>query len=131
MREMQHIVSYILLTVYLIVMGHSMVPHHHHEQSFSDECSLEITNGHEHGQTELCADGSCSHESEEQAPCHFDVRPVPGKSLAIGTYAILTAVLRQLYIPEKEECIRPESTSVRIQDPCLEVYALRGPPTTV
>ncbi len=131
MMKMLHLISYVLLTIYLIVMGHSMVPHHHHEQSFTDECSQEIINEHQHGHAELCADSSCNNESEEQTPCHFEVRPVPGKSLAIGTYAVLTAILRQLYIPEKEDCVWPESTLAHIQDPCLDVYALRAPPSLV
>jgi hypothetical protein len=132
MVKMQPVISAILLTVYLIVMGHHMVPHHHHEKSFSDKCCREaLVSGNMDGQTELCANNFCHHHNEGQAPCHFEVKPVPGKSVVLSSYAILTVVLQQLYVPEEEQFVWPGFRLSYFQDPCLHTFGLRGPPSIV
>ncbi|PTN08192.1 DUF6769 family protein [Mangrovibacterium marinum] len=129
MMKMQRFVSYLLLTIYLVVMGHAMVPHHHHEKSFKDECCQEIV--HEHQLAELCADSSSDHHNEQQAACHFDVRPVPGKSVVLGAYTLQAILLRHLIIPKDELSAWPEYRLPHISDPYLKTFALRGPPVFV
>lgn len=130
MMKMQPILSYVLLTVYLVVMVHSMVPHHHHEKSFENKCFQEISCVHMAEHSSLCADSSCNHP-DEQVPCHFEVKPVPGKSLVLSSYAILAVVLQQFHVPEEEQCQWPQSLVPHIQEPYLQTFGLRGPPALV
>jgi hypothetical protein len=127
--KMRNIISAILLAVYSIVLGHNVVPHHHHFENAQNPdfyCQFEEVQ-HE----ESCCDSSLSdhgHDSRQHHPCNFNEKIVLTKS---GDFSML-------YLPgpavEFEFSIRKKKTfysnyTVKTStDPNLRNILLRGPP---
>jgi len=128
MQQLRHIFAFGLLTVYLIVLGHSFMPHHHHEKSFTDNCYQEVSPCQSDFHAEFCAEDACHHENQNQSPCHFAVDPVPGKTLDLKG-AILTAfVILEFYFPEEEQTTYYERRIVVPKAPEQHSSGLRAPP---
>ncbi len=128
MKVRRQIFSIWMLAVYCIVMLHSIVPHHHHQESLDNKCCLEKTIGTVQNHTLFCTDHSCHHEDEDHSPCHFDVDPIPGKSLAIDALYLLAVVLDSLVMPEQELDVWPDLLVPALQQVFHEISGVRGPP---
>ncbi|WP_163714549.1 DUF6769 family protein [Mangrovibacterium lignilyticum] len=128
MEKIRYMLSLVLLTVYLIVLGHSFVAHHHHEKSFTDNCCQEISPLQSESHMELCADSSCHHENQSQTPCHFDVRPVPGKTLDLRVATLTAFVLFEICFPEEEAITWYEQRVFVPKTPEQHTSGLRAPP---
>jgi len=118
----------ILLTAYLVVLLHSFVPHHHHEQSVNDVCCQETSPDQVMLRAMLCAEDGCHHSNESESPCHFDVNPLPGKTLVLSAALITNLVLQQLPVRSEENNSWPEIAIPIPSDPCWDTAYLRGPP---
>ncbi|RKD85104.1 hypothetical protein [Mangrovibacterium diazotrophicum] len=128
MQKARHIFSFGLLAVYLIVLMHSFVPHHHHEKSFEDSCCQEVSALQSEFHVEFCAEDVCHHEEESQAPCHFVVNPVPGKTLDLKAAVLTAFVILEIYYPEEEETSYFEHRIVVPKSPERHTAGLRAPP---
>jgi len=128
MQKGRLIFSFALLAVYLIVLMHSFVPHHHHEKSFEDSCCQEISALQSEFHVEFCAEDICHHENESEAPCHFAVNPVLGKTMDLKAATLTAFVLFEIYFPEEEENTYYEQRIVVPKSPEKHTAGLRAPP---
>ncbi|WP_372775865.1 hypothetical protein [Mangrovibacterium sp.] len=126
---MRSIISILLITTYLVVLGHGLIPHHHHERSVSDTCSQEQTHEISSVQTEICSSADCHHHDEAAIPCHFEIDPVPGKILLLQTAFLLQQLVQEFRVPEKENVVWLEHRIAIPRSPLHQAHARRGPPS--
>lgn len=129
MSKMRSIISILLITTYMVVLGHGLIPHHHHERSLSDICSQELAPETSSIHTEICSSEKCHHPNEAAAPCHFEIDPVPGKILLLQTAFLLSQLIHEFFIPEKEHIVWWEYRILIPPLPFHQAHALRGPPS--
>ncbi|WP_423127882.1 hypothetical protein [Gaoshiqia sp. Z1-71] len=100
MLKIRNILSFLLLSVYFIVLAHQFIPHHHHADLFSF-CSA----GHQHDgvgeRSPVVVDGicSCHHGEESDVACYFSVDPVPSKILLLTSFYLVKSVLNEVFVP--------------------------------
>lgn len=102
------ILAIFLLTVYGIVFGHSIVPHHHHNENVcTDELIIhnEIHQYEGHLQTSLCCPNHDEiefhnhHQSDDHYACDFEVTPLVYDGLSIAVL-YLPNVIKEIRIPQ-------------------------------
>lgn len=127
MTQLRNILSLLLLGIYLVVLGHSFVPHHHHEESGEKEfCASDVQQDETHA--EWCVDSACHHGETEAAACHFEVKPIPGKATQPNAALLVIALLFQFGESEPIQ-IDWFNTDCHIPDnPARTCKGLRAPP---
>lgn len=126
--KIRNIISVILLAVYSIVLGHNVVPHHHHFENPQNPdfyCHFD-----EVQQKDSCCDYSFADHghSQHHHPCSFNEKIVLTKS---GNFALLylpgSAIEFDFSIQEKKTFYANYIVKLSI-DPNLQGIQLRGPP---
>lgn len=127
MSQLRNILSLLLLSIYLVVLGHSFVPHHHHEESDEKEfCATNVRHENVHG--ELCADSACHHNEAESAACHFEVKPIPGKATQPNAALLVIALLFEFQESELVQIDRFNPDFSIPDNPARTCKGLRAPP---
>ncbi|MCW0484682.1 DUF6769 family protein [Gaoshiqia sediminis] len=132
MRKSRNIVSFILMSVYLIILAHNVIPHHHHADLLSESCQLE----HQHDPVvadqvfvpEGLPQCHCSHNPEPAGHCSFQVELVPSKVIFLTSCYLLQACVDDLLLPDfvVETYAEPEFLLPKIF--CEHPSGLRAPP---
>jgi Ca2+/H+ antiporter len=127
--KMKSVISTILLAVYTIVLGHSVVPHHHHsENSGSPDFYCEMD---EHQHSVGCCQFSLTahnHNTHQHQPCNFNEKTILTKSVYMSVF-FLPCSLTEIEFSNKEEKVFYTTSNVKIKsDPNSRHILLRGPP---
>lgn len=125
----RHISSILLLTIYWVVLGHSFVAHHHHEQNPErDYCAVEVEALQHHHHAGVETTCCCDHTPEQSTPCHFEVNPVRGKVLELDSALPEQIVFAYHDEVDQEPMIRPCVDVPVPENPAHICRGLRGPP---
>ena len=128
MDQVRPIASFLLLTVYLIVLGHGIVAHHHHDKAMEKSCHTEQELSQHPGYTEICAVDACHHEEQARAACHFQVEPVPGKGVSWVSAVLTACVLFEICFSDEEPVCWNELLLIFPKSPDKYSFGLRAPP---
>jgi hypothetical protein len=127
--KMKRIISTILLAVYTIVLGHSIVPHHHHsENSGSADFYCEMD---EHQHSDDCCESSLAahnHDTHQHQSCNFNDKTILTKSENLSVF-FLPGSATEIEFSNQEENVFYTSYTVKlVNDPNYRHILLRGPP---
>ncbi|TRX65958.1 hypothetical protein [Carboxylicivirga sp. M1479] len=116
MLKLRQHIAFLLLAVYSVIFAHNVIPHDHHfgiaSELMSSVQQLECEHHHGSG-IEAHSEGlrhhhhtadtelHHHHEHDDHAACHFDVRPVTSKTMALPMFAYVVAII-QLNEPVNE-----------------------------
>ena len=126
---MRNILSIILLTVYSIVLGHSIVPHHHHFENSQNPdfyCQVEKEQQIEH----CCEFTFADHgqDTRQHQTCNFNEKTVFTKSGNLSNL-FLPASSVEIKFSEQEKRVFYADNTARIStDRKYRQILLRGPP---
>ena len=127
--KIRNIISTILLAVYSIVLGHSIVPHHHHFENSEDPgfyCQVEKAQQIEH-----CCEFTLTdhgHDTHQHLPCNFNEKIVFTKSGNLSLL-FLPASSVEIKFSEKEKTFFYVDNAAKIStDQNRRHILLRGPP---
>ena len=127
--KMKNIISTILLAVYTIVLGHSVVPHHHHsENSGSPDFYCEMD---DHQHSEDCCEFSLTahnHDTHQHQPCNFNEKTILTKSENLSGFFLPGASTEIDFSNQEENVVYSNYTVKFLSDPNYRHILLRGPP---
>lgn len=123
---MRNIISTILLAVYSIVLGHNVVPHHHHFVNPEFYCQHE----------EVQHKGSCCHssvsdherDSHQHQHCDFNEKIILTKSGYFSILFLPASTVEIEFSNQREKVFYANYTVNSCSDPNLRHILLRGPP---
>ncbi len=131
MQFLRKTISLVLLSVYSIILAHSLIPHHHHSDAIADLCNFEIIADSSQAQ-QIFESGQhqCQHNHDSEVHCHFNVELIPSKIVFISTTFLgdISLFEEPSYVSEQELIFADQSfspTGIFIKQPS----ELRGPPT--
>ena len=131
MQFLRKAISLVLLSVYSIVLAHSIIPHHHHSDPIADLCNFEIiADSLQAQQIFELGQHQCHHDHDSEVHCHFNIELIPSKIVFISTIFLgeISLFEEPTYASEQELIFADQSfspTGIFIKHPS----ELRGPPT--
>ena len=105
----KNIISVVLLTIYSLVLLHSIIPHHHHHHEFGDACKIVQVKedvcdcDHDNHEHSIIADSkTCCNEHGAHSACHFKVDKQLLKEFDIDLIAIVPGQDILIYSPVEQ-----------------------------
>ena len=131
MQILRKAISLVLLSVYSIVLAHSIIPHHHHSDAITDLCNFEILADSSQAQ-QIFESGQhqCQHDHGSDVYCHFDVELIPSKIVFISTTFLgEMSLFKEPSYASEQEFIFAEQSFNPPSKFTKQPSELRGPPT--
>ena len=131
MQILRKVISLLLLSVYSIVLAHSIIPHHHHSDAIADICNFELTA--DSSQTQQIFESGqyqCQHDHDSEVHCHFNVELIPSKIVFISTtFLAEMSLFEEPTFASEQEFIFAEQSFTLPKKFIKHPSELRGPPT--
>ncbi|MGQ7869442.1 hypothetical protein [Sunxiuqinia sp. sy24] len=131
----KHIGALFMWIAMLVIIGHSVIPHHHHSEKLSceQECSHETkvtANEHilfaDYSQTiALCQSG---HQHENCQGCHFTTVATTSISKLVLNHSYLASIVLLIYLFPEDQQTHYDSWSNQYSFCFFTLTASRGPP---
>jgi hypothetical protein len=127
--KMRNFISTILLAVYSIVLGHNVVPHHHHFENAQNPdfyCQLDEV----HHEVSCCNSSLADHghNNRQHHPCNFNEKIVLTKSGNFSMLYLPGSVVEFEFSIQGKKTFYANYTVIISADPNLRDIQLRGPP---